>query len=223
MTERGHGHGRGRTLDPAATVSAPYDYQRYDPSIDRMVSFRPATMVADLGRLHRWLNSEHVLPYWRLNHSLPRFRAALDEKLADDHLTPYVGSLDHVPMSYFERYWAADDPLAAHYDAEPADQGIHLLIGPPEYLGHGYAPALLRAMTALAFRHPETDRVVAEPDARNERAIRVFERCGYEPVREFEFPEEEKTALLVVCERDRFESTVESADEPEVDAEVDPR
>ncbi|WP_394345820.1 GNAT family N-acetyltransferase [Halegenticoccus tardaugens] len=195
-------------LDPAAIVTAPYDYQRHDPEIDRTISFRPATMGADLGRLHRWLNEEHVLPYWRLDHPLPVFRKRLAEKLADDHLTPYVGCLDHVPMSYWERYWAADDPLADHYDARPADQGVHLLVGAPEYLGRGYATPLLRSMTEFALRHPETDRVVAEPDARNERAIRVFEACGYEPVREFEFPAEEKTALLVVCERERFESEV---------------
>lgn len=194
--------------DPHSITTAPYDYARHDPSIDRQVAFRPASVERDLGRLHAWLNSEHVLPYWQLDDPLPRFRRTLAEKLADEHLTPYVGCLDHVPMSYWERYWAADDPLAEHYDAWPADQGVHLLVGPPEYLGEGYAVPLLRAMTAFAFRHAETDRVVAEPDARNDRAIRVFERCGYEPRDEFYFPAEEKNALLVMCERDRFEREV---------------
>lgn len=208
MTDARSEPATGTRSDPAALVCDPYHYQRYDSGIDRTIAFRPASMMADLGRLHAWLNGEHVLPYWQLDDPLPAFRRRLAEKLADDHLTPYVGCLDHVPMSYWERYWAVDDPLANHYDAEPADQGIHLLIGPPEYLDNGYATPLLRAMTDLAFRRPETDRVVAEPDARNERAIRVFERCGYEPVREFEFPEEDKTALLVACDRDRFEREV---------------
>ncbi|XVH31700.1 GNAT family N-acetyltransferase [Haloferacaceae archaeon DSL9] len=191
-----------------ATAGRGTEYQRHDDAIDRTISFRPATMGADLRRLHRWLNGEHVLPYWQLNLPLPRFRERFAAKLGDDHLTPYVGFLDHVPMSYWERYWVAADPLADHYDCDPADQGIHLLIGPTEYLGRGYAAPLLRSMTELAFRHPETDRVVAEPDARNEAAIRAFERCGYEPVREFDFPAEEKRALLVVCERERFERGV---------------
>lgn len=111
-------------------------------------------------------------------------------------------------MNYWERYWAADDDIANHYDANPADQGIHLLIGLEEYLGHGYASPLLRAVVAMQFRHPGTDRVIAEPDARNDRAIRVFERCGFEPRQEFHFEEAEKDALLMVCERDRFESEV---------------
>ncbi len=193
------------------TIRTTYDHHVYDGCIDRTISFRPATRERDLGRLHRWLNREHVLPYWELDEPLPAFARAFEGKLADEHLVPYVGCLDHVPMSYWEAYWAAEDTLANHYDACPTDRGLHLLIGPPEYLGKGYAEPLLREMTALQFAHPDTERVVAEPDARNDRAIAVFEACGFEPRFEFEFPEEEKDALLVVCERDRFEEKREVA------------
>lgn len=183
-----------------------YVHQRYDEDIEKTISFRPATMESDLGRLHRWLNEPHVQPYWQRDYALPRFREYLDETLSTDHVTPYVGHLDHVPMSYWESYWASDDSLADHYDAQPADQGVHLLIGPPEYLGHGYSTALLREMTAFQFGHPETDRVVTEPDVRNDAVIHVFEKCGFEPQRELEL--ESKDALLMICERDRFESEV---------------
>jgi RimJ/RimL family protein N-acetyltransferase len=202
--------------DARAIAAGGYDYARHDPSIDREIAFRPAALDRDLGRLHAWFNGDHVLPYWRLDEPLPVVRSELADKLADDHLTPYVGALDGVPMSYWERYWAADDALADHYDAAPADQGVHLLIGPPEYLENGYAVPLLRAMTAFQFRHPETDRVVAEPDVRNERVIGVFERCGFEPHREIAM--DGKDALLVVCERERFEREV-LAPERAVDAD----
>lgn len=193
---------------PDATIATDYDYQTYDRRIEKTVSLRQASLERDLGRLHAWLGSEHVKPYWQLDLPLPAFRDRLTEKLADDHLTPYVACLDHVPMSYWECYWAADDDVANHYDAEPTDQGVHLLIGPEEYLGHGYALPLLRAVVAMQFRHSETDRVVAEPDARNERVVHVFEKCGFELRKEFRFDEAEKDALLLVCERDRFESDV---------------
>ncbi|WP_226021275.1 GNAT family N-acetyltransferase [Halomicrobium salinisoli] len=193
---------------PDAAVAADYDYQTHDRSIDRTVSLRRASLERDLGRLHAWLGSEHVKPYWQLDLPLPAFRDRLAEKLADDHLTPYVGCLDHVPMSYWECYWAAEDDVANHYDADPSDQGVHLLIGPEEYLGRGYAAPLLRAVVAMQFRHPETDRVIAEPDARNERVLSVFEACGFERRREFRFDEAEKDALLLVCERERFASEV---------------
>jgi len=87
-------------------------------------------------------------------------------------------------------------------------QDVHLLIGPPEYLGDGCAAPLLEAVVAMQFRHPDTDRVIAEPDARNERALTVFEQCGFEPQSEFQFEEADKDAVLLVCERERFETEV---------------
>ena len=191
---------------PAGVVASNYDYQRRDADAGKTISFRRAEMERDLGRLHRWLNEPHVLPYWQWNDPLPEFRTRLADKLADGHQTLYVGHLDHVPMSYWESYWAAEDDLAEQFDARPADRGIHLLIGVPEFLGHGYAKPLLRAMTAFQFRHDETDRIVTEPDVRNERVVHVFEECGFEPRRELSL--DEKDALLMVCERERFESEV---------------
>ena len=193
---------------PDATIASTYDYQTTAQDIDATISLRQATTERDLGRLHAWLGNEHVKPYWQLDLPLPAFRAEMATKLEDDHLTPYIGCLDHVPMSYWECYWAADDDVANHYDARPADQGVHLLIGPPEYLGHGYALALLRSVVAMQFRHPETERVIAEPDARNEHVIHIFEQCGFEPRTEFYFDEAEKDAVLLVCDRERFETAV---------------
>jgi RimJ/RimL family protein N-acetyltransferase len=63
----------------------------------------------------------------------------------------------------------------------------------------------------MQFRHSETGRVVAEPDARNERAIHVFEQCGFEPRREFRFDEAGKDAVLMACERERFRDTATAA------------
>lgn len=187
-------------------ITADYDYQTHDHRIDRTISLRQATLKRDLGRLHSWLGNDHVKPYWQLDLPVPAFSDRLVSKLSDDHLTPYIGCLNHVPMSYWECYWAAEDDVANHYDAVPTDQGVHLLIGPEEYLGRGYARPLLRAVIAMQFRHSETDRVIAEPDARNDRAIAVFEDCGFEPRGEFHFEEAEKDAALMVCERERFES-----------------
>ncbi|MBV0925898.1 acetyltransferase [Halomicroarcula limicola] len=194
--------------DPNAIVAGDYDYQTYDRRIGKQLSLRPATVERDLGRLHRWLGSDHVKPYWRLDVPLPEFREALRSKIATDHLTPYIGCLDHVPMSYWECYWAAEDDVANHYEAAPHDQGVHLLIGPEEYLGRGYALPLLRAVVAMQFRYPETQRIIAEPDARNEKVRHIFERCGFEMQKEFHFDEAEKDAVLLICERERFESAV---------------
>ncbi|QLH81131.1 GNAT family N-acetyltransferase [Halosimplex pelagicum] len=188
---------------PREVVGSGYSYVTNDDAVGKTIGFREVDIERDLGRLHTWLNSEHVLPYWTQDDPLPQVRETIEQRASDDAQTLYIGYLDHVPMSYWESYWAAEDRIGDYYDADPADQGIHLLVGPEEYLGEGYGAPLVRAMVAFQFRHPETDRIVTEPDARNERAIRVFEKSGFERVREVDLPD--KTGQLMVCDRETFE------------------
>ncbi len=198
----------GRTLDPDAIVRTNYAFQHHDESFDRTVSFRPASIDRDLGRVHTWLNYEHVVAFWDLDRSLPAVYDHLTEKLATEHLTPYIGYIDHVPMSYWELYWPSEFELSAYYDARPTDRAAHLLVGPPEYVQQGYSRALLRAMGQMIFSNPETTRAVVEPDVDNDVVIHVLEQCGFEARKEFYFEEADKDALLMVCDRESFESAL---------------
>lgn len=177
----------------------------HDPGLGRHIAFRPASLQ-DTGIVHDWMNRPHVVPFWDLALPLPDVRRYLGERIEDAHETPYIGLLDGVPMSYWEAYWAVDDVVGRYYEAEPDDQGVHLLIGPPEFLGRGLALPLLRAMTAFRFGHAATEKVVAEPDVRNARMIHVFERCGYRIQREIDLPD--KRAALMFCHRELFEREV---------------
>ncbi|MFB1063420.1 GNAT family N-acetyltransferase [Natrinema sp. H-ect4] len=171
-----------------------------------MIGFREVDLGRDLGRLHQWLNQSHVLPYWTQDDPLPKVRDTITERAANEDQTLYIGYLDHVPMSYWETYWAVEDRVARYYDADLADQGIHLLIGPPEYLGHSHAKPLIETMLAFQFQHPETQRVVVEPDVRNEKVIHIFEKCGFKHHKQIQL--DDKRAQLMICRRETFESEV---------------
>lgn len=194
--------------DPEEAIRSNYDFQLYDEEAGVTVSFRKATMEEDLGRLHAWLGSEHVKPYWQLDLPLPAFRDRFAEKLADDHLTPYIGYIDHVPMSYFEQYWAAEDDVAQYYDAEADDQGVHMLIGPEEYVGHGHSHPLVRTFGMLLGVKHDAQRAILEPDVRNEKMIHLLEQSGFETITEFYFEEEQKDAALMMITRETFEQIV---------------
>ncbi|WP_018256097.1 GNAT family N-acetyltransferase [Halomicrobium katesii] len=191
---------------PAMSVGRDDSFRLHDETIDRTIAFRPVSLSEDLGRLHAWLNAEHVQPFWDLAEPLSVFRETMAGKLATEGVGCYVGSVDHVPMSYWECYWATDDEVGEHFDANPTDQGLHLLVGPPEFVGQGLAVPLVRAMLRFQFTHAETDRIVVEPDVRNEVVRHVFSRCGFEPVREIAM--DEKDALLMYCHRETFEETI---------------
>ncbi|WP_206093831.1 GNAT family N-acetyltransferase [Paludifilum halophilum] len=170
--------------------------------MQKRISFRPVEFEEDLERLHQWHHEPHVIPFWKLNIPLDRYRKHLKSFLADSHQDLHIGMLEGIPMSYWETYWAKDDVLGKHYDWHPADQGVHLLIGPPSYLGKGYALPLLQTITRWLFRHDATQKAVAEPDIRNEKMIHIFEKCGFRFQHEIELPD--KRAALMFCHREPF-------------------
>lgn len=178
-------------------------HRGFDGEIGREISFRTLILERDLERVHDWMNRPHVIPFWQMAWPVEKIEKYLRGLLDDPHVTPYIGLLDGEPMSYWETYWAADDVVATCYPAERDDQGVHLLIGPPEFIGKGYALSLLKTMTAFQFRHGPTRKIVAEPDIRNERMIHVFERCAFEFQREIDLPD--KRATLMFCHRESFE------------------
>lgn len=186
-------------MSPRSTCA----HRVFDSEIGREICFRPATVEEDLERIHAWMNEPHVIPFWHMAWPAGKIEGYLQDLLDDPHVTPYIGLLDGEPMSYWEAYRAADDIIATCYPAEREDQGVHLLIGPPEFVGKGYALPLLRAMAAFQFRHGPTRKIVAEPDVRNGRMIHVFERCGFEFQREIDLPD--KRAALMFCRREGFE------------------
>jgi acetyl CoA:N6-hydroxylysine acetyl transferase len=163
-------------------------------------SFRALDPSGDLDLVHGWMHQPHVVPFWQLDLDRDDLAAYLRRAAADDHQQVLIGSVDGEPVSYWECYWAARDPLAAHYPAEPADQGVHLLIGPPERTGRGLGRQLLQAVVAWQLgREPATRRVVAEPNVRNQRMIHVFQQCGFRRAGELELPD--KRAALMLHER----------------------
>jgi len=161
---------------------------------------RPLDDTADFDLVWNWMNKQHVDQFWNLAGPPERLRRYLDSLNEAGHSQPMIGEMDGRPMSYWEIYWAARDPLAAHYVADPADQGVHLLIGEPEDTGKGLGTYCLSEVTRwMLEREPKTRRVIAEPDVRNQRVLKTFERCGYRKVKEIDLPD--KRAALVIHER----------------------
>nr|WP_232353723.1 GNAT family N-acetyltransferase [[Bacillus] enclensis] len=178
-------------------------YEFYDEEIGKKISFKKVEFERDVDMIHTWMREDHVHPFWNLNIPIGEFREHLKKALNDDHHTLYIGCLDDVPMSYWEAYWVKGDVLEKMYDAVPHDQGVHLLIGDKEFLGKGYSLPLLREMVRFQFQDERTEKVMAEPDIRNEKMIHVFEKCGFEKIEPIELPD--KTGLLMKCERREFE------------------
>ncbi|MFF7242788.1 GNAT family N-acetyltransferase [Embleya sp. NPDC008237] len=151
----------------------------------------------DLPLLHAWMNDPDIARWWELAGDEEVVRRHLANQAVRTHHHAYLGCLDDEPISYWELYRADLDNLARHYPARPHDVGIHLLVGPAAWRGRGIGSLLLRAVTELVLRAaPDTMRVVAEPDVRNEASLAAFARAGFHRFGDVELPDK-RAALMM--------------------------
>jgi len=165
-------------------------------------ALRLAEPADDTALVHGWMNEPHVEQYWKLARPEDAIRAYLERQHASGYSLPYFVTLNDAPMAYTEIYRASEDPLAKCYDARPTDIGWHILVGPKELVGAGYSRAMGEMLLRFMFAVPGADRVVCEPDHRNERMIGFTRALGHDFRGHVELPG--KTAALMVCERTTF-------------------
>ena len=155
----------------------------------------PVKPALDLPLIQRWMNDPEVARYWELDGPPERTSEHVREQLELPHTQPLLARLSGRPIGYWELYQAAEDPLAAYYAAEPADLGVHLLIGESACRGIGLGSVLLRALADAAQR-VRPRRLVAEPDERNIASVRAFTAAGFVAGGTLELPDKRATLMV---------------------------
>jgi aminoglycoside 6'-N-acetyltransferase len=152
--------------------------------------FRPMT-AADLPTIERWLESPHVRDWW----GDPTEQYLLvSGDLAEPAMDQFIVSVDGSDFAYIQCY----DLTAwnSGFGQQPkGTRGIDQFIGEPDMVGRGHGSAFIRAFVddRLAQGAP---RIVTDPDPENPRAIRAYEKAGFEKVGLVDTPD--GTALLMV-------------------------
>lgn len=155
----------------------------------------PVKIDRDLPLIQSWMNDPDVARYWELDGPPERTSEHVRGQLELPHTQPLLARLSGRAIGYWELYQAADDPLAAHYAAEPDDLGVHLLIGESDCRGIGLGSVLLRALADAAQRE-KPRRLVAEPDERNIASVRAFTAAGFTAAATLDLPDKSATLMI---------------------------
>jgi RimJ/RimL family protein N-acetyltransferase len=155
----------------------------------------PVKIDRDLPLIQSWMNDPDVARYWELDGPPERTSEHVRAQLELPHTQPLLARLSGRAIGYWELYQAADDPLAAHYAAEPDDLGVHLLIGESDCRGIGLGGVLLRAL-ADAVQREKPRRLVAEPDERNIASVRSFTAAGFNAAATLDLPKKRATLMI---------------------------
>ncbi|MFI9526580.1 GNAT family N-acetyltransferase [Micromonospora rosaria] len=163
------------------------------------VTIRPVDPVADLDLIHSWVSQERAR-FWGMR-GLGRDRVgeiyAYLDSLPTHHA--YLLHRDGEPVGLFQTYQPEHDPVGECYPVRPGDFGIHLLIGPPPAGGteRGFSRTLLDAFLDFVLATPGRTRIVAEPDARNERAVARLVDAGFVPGPLIDLPDKRARLLFL--------------------------
>ena len=148
--------------------------------------------AADLPTVGRWLAKQHVAEWW--GDPAEQF-ALVSEDLTHPAMDQFMVECDHRAFGYLQCY----DPNAwANHGfgaLAPGARGIDQFIGEPEMIGCGHGSGFIRQFADALLRNG-TPRVVTDPDPANIRAVRAYQKAGFEPEREVDTPD--GPALLMV-------------------------
>jgi aminoglycoside 6'-N-acetyltransferase len=135
--------------------------------------FRDMT-ADDLPMIKRWLAAPHVRPWW----GDPAEQYALvSGDLDEPAMDQYIVSSDGRAFGYLQCY----DLTAwnSGFGEQPTGtRGIDLFIGEADMVEHGHGSAMIRAFVDERLQ-AGTPRIVTDPDPKNLRAMRAYEKAGF--------------------------------------------
>ncbi|GIF71255.1 GNAT family N-acetyltransferase [Asanoa siamensis] len=136
--------------------------------------------VRHLDVVHGWVTQPRAEFWGMTDHSPEQVREiyAFVDGLDTHHA--YLMVLDDRPVGIFQTYEPAADPIGEYYPVRDGDFGIHLLLAPADPPVPGFTGAVAGALLRFAFTsRPGTERIVVEPDVRNERGLARWRRLGF--------------------------------------------
>jgi aminoglycoside 6'-N-acetyltransferase len=139
----------------------------------------------DLPMVQRWLRAPHVSEWWG---DPDQQFALVSGDVSDPAMEQFIVSADDHPFAYLQCYDPTAWPDNGFGDLRPGTRGIDQFIGELDMIGHGHGSAMIKNFVETLLR-TGTPRVVTDPNPENRRAIRAYEKAGFEKSRLVDTPD----------------------------------
>ncbi|WP_095203107.1 GNAT family N-acetyltransferase [Mesorhizobium carmichaelinearum] len=142
-----------------------------------LYDFRPVT-EKDLPMIAGWLAEPHVAEWW----NDPETEIAeIRDHIDSISVEPLIVELDGKPIAYLQSYDPHLEDDHPYADQPFGTLGIDLTIGRPELVGIGHGSAIVRQFVEDLLEEG-VPRVIIDPDPANLRAIRAYEKAGFQAI-----------------------------------------
>lgn len=171
-------------------VTDGFELRRFDPELD-----------AEL--LHSWVSEERARFWGMLGQDVEQVRDAYREIDASPSHHALLGLRAGKPAFLLERYDPALDVVGGCYSARPGDVGMHFLVAPSNGAPQpGFSTAVLRFIMDQLFADESVQRVIVEPDVRNDKVQVLNAKVGFVKDSIISLPD--KDAWLSICSRPSY-------------------
>lgn len=156
----------------------------------------------DIPVVHDWVTREYAR-YWGMrDRSVAEVEAAYRDIVKTPRSRVFLGLRDGLPAFLLECYSPLEDAVRECYEARLGDRGMHILMGPAEAPLTGFTWQVFTCVMDFLFSDETAERIVVEPDVRNEKIHRLNRRAGFQYADIVRLPT--KTAHLAFCTRDQY-------------------
>lgn len=176
-----------------------------DPTLIR---FRPLE-ATDFPLMQRWLNTPHVLRWWKEPLTLEQVAAKYLPRIERREPTrQYLILYGGTPIGSIQAYLLDDyREYEQAAQVEVGAAGVDLFIGEAEYLYQGLGPEILRRfLRQHVFSDPDVGCCVLGPDPENRAAIRCYEKAGFRYLKTIQVPGEDVPEYLMRILRELLEA-----------------
>lgn len=172
------------------------------------IDIRLLNVEKDIETIYSWFRMEYAA-FWNMqNASLEETRQIYAEIQKGNHMEVYLGFYKNRAAFLMECYRPELDEVGKHYSVKPGDIGMHFMVGPAsEKPIPGFTRDVLRHIMAFLFFQKNAQRVVVEPDVRNEKVHRLNAFVGFHYDGTVQL--EKKQASLGFCSKENFINTLQ--------------
>lgn len=152
---------------------------------NRHISFR-LVVPADLPMLRAWMEQSHWRQWW--GETETELGYIVDMLEGRDTTRPFIFQVNGFDIGYIQ-YWTIGDNLSEPWlsqapwmtELHPQAIGIDLAIGDGKDVSKGIGTAVLSTFAKLLLKEGFRN-IIIDPDYRNKRAVRAYEKAGFRPI-----------------------------------------